>query len=71
MPAGSSIQGGGTLVLGQEQDSVGGDFDLGQAFSGKIYELNVFKVRFPPIVYLKHVGYESCYHEYRSTTAAN
>jgi len=31
-----TIASGGTLVLGQEQDAVGGSFDAGQAFSGNL-----------------------------------
>ena len=34
---------GGTLVLGQEQDSPGGGFDINQAFGGEIYRLEIFK----------------------------
>ncbi|KAL5246889.1 hypothetical protein ACHWQZ_G018932 [Mnemiopsis leidyi] len=37
--AGATIKGGGTLVLGQEQDAVGGSFDLNQAFSGSLDQL--------------------------------
>ena len=33
---------GGTLVVGQDQDSLGGGFALNQAFGGEIYQLNVF-----------------------------
>ena len=33
---------GGTLVLGQEQDNEGGDFDLRQAYVGSLYALNVW-----------------------------
>jgi hypothetical protein len=32
----TTIASGGTLVLGQEQDAVGGGFDAGQAFSGNM-----------------------------------
>merc|ERR1712226_351254 len=34
---------GGNLILGQEQDSVGGGFDVNQAFRGEMYNLNIFK----------------------------
>jgi len=33
---------GGTLIIGQEQDTVGGRFDLNQAFGGELHHLNVF-----------------------------
>eukprot|EP00116_Pleurobrachia_bachei_P003565 sb/3463827/ len=32
----------GTLVLGQEQDSLGNAFDVTQAFAGQLFNLNVF-----------------------------
>ncbi len=38
----STISTGGTLVLGQEQDTVGGGFSASQAFTGSIDELAVF-----------------------------
>ena len=38
----SSIGAGGTLVIGQDQDSLGGGFDKNQAFGGELYQLNVF-----------------------------
>jgi len=41
-PTGQTIL-GGTLVLGQEQDSQGGSFDVNQVFHGEMYQLNVFK----------------------------
>jgi len=41
-PAGR-IRLGGTLVLGQEQDSVGGRFDIRDVFSGEMHNINVFK----------------------------
>jgi len=34
---------GGTLVLGQEQDSVGGSFQISDVFNGEMYNMNVFK----------------------------
>ncbi len=40
--AGNPIQSGGTLALGQEQDSVGGGFVAAQQFSGKIADVQVF-----------------------------
>ena len=33
---------GGTLILGQEQDSVGGGFTINQSFGGEIYGLQMF-----------------------------
>ncbi|VAX04078.1 Alkaline phosphatase [hydrothermal vent metagenome] len=46
--AGNPIQAGGTLTLGQEQDSVGGGFASNQEFSGTIAEVQIFnEVRSP------------------------
>ncbi|XP_020607079.1 C-reactive protein 1.4-like [Orbicella faveolata] len=39
---GHTIRQGGTLVLGQEQDSVGGDFDASQSFQGMLSYVNVW-----------------------------
>ena len=39
---GYTIQGGGSLVLGQEQDSVGGGFDSSQSFQGSLTNVNVW-----------------------------
>jgi len=39
---GYSITDGGTLVIGQEQDSVGGGFDADQAFTGALDDVAVF-----------------------------
>jgi hypothetical protein len=39
---GSTIENGGTLILGQEQDSVGGGFDASQAYKGLIDEVRVW-----------------------------
>jgi len=39
---GSTIAPGGILVLGQDQDSYGGGFDVNQAFGGDMHLLNVF-----------------------------
>ncbi|HEY3723659.1 MAG TPA: PQQ-dependent sugar dehydrogenase [Acidimicrobiia bacterium] len=41
--AGTSLTGGGALVLGQEQDSVGGGFDPAQAFLGKLDEFALYR----------------------------
>ena len=40
-PEGRQLLLGGTLVLGQEQDSPGGTFDINQSFGGEIYETNI------------------------------
>ena len=39
---GQTIQGGGSLVLGQEQDSVGGSFSSYQSFQGSLTNVNVW-----------------------------
>ncbi|XP_002731864.2 uncharacterized protein LOC100373759 [Saccoglossus kowalevskii] len=39
---GVTLQGGGSLYLGQEQDSVGGSFDTNQAFIGQITKFNMW-----------------------------
>ena len=36
------IRGGGALVLGQEQDSVGGRFDANQCFIGEMTGVNIW-----------------------------
>jgi len=38
----STIRSGGILILGQDQDSYGGSFDVNQAFGGDLYQVNVF-----------------------------
>jgi len=38
----TGIASGGILVLGQEQDSFGGTFDINQSFGGDLQQLNVF-----------------------------
>jgi hypothetical protein len=40
--AGGSITAGGALVLGQEQDTVGGGFELSQAFLGNLDEVALY-----------------------------
>ncbi len=42
LQTGSSIGGGGTLVLGQEQDSVGGSFEPTQRFIGSLDDVSVY-----------------------------
>lgn len=39
---GHTIRQGGTLTLGQEQDSVGGDFDETQSFQGMLANVNIW-----------------------------
>ena len=39
---GHTIGEGGTLVLGQDQDSVGGDFEADQSFQGMLSNVNVW-----------------------------
>ncbi|XP_077862308.1 neuronal pentraxin-2-like [Saccoglossus kowalevskii] len=39
---GATLQGGGSLYLGQEQDSFGGSFDTHQAFVGQITKFNMW-----------------------------
>ena len=36
------IRGGGILVLGQEQDSMGGSFDANQCFIGEMTGVNIW-----------------------------
>lgn len=46
------IQGGGVMVLGQEQDSLGGSFSPEEAFTGDLSQLNVWdKVLTPQDIY--------------------
>ena len=44
---GYTIQGGGSLVLGQDQDSVGGGFDSSQSFQGSLTNVNVWSFVLP------------------------
>ena len=39
---GHTIRQGGTLVLGQDQDSVGGGFDSTQSFQGMLSNVNIW-----------------------------
>ena len=41
-PSGRKLTSNGNLVLGQEQDSVGGGFQSSQAFGGELQKLNMF-----------------------------
>ena len=36
------IRGGGTLVLGQDQDSLGGTFSASQSFIGRMANVNIW-----------------------------
>lgn len=46
------IKGGGVMVLGQEQDSLGGSFSPEEAFTGDLSQLNVWdKVLTPKDIY--------------------
>ena len=44
---GHVIQAGGSLVLGQEQDSTGGKFQESQSFQGSLTNLNVWSYVLP------------------------
>ncbi|XP_078059604.1 C-reactive protein-like [Mustelus asterias] len=39
---GGTVLGGGSIILGQEQDSVGGAFDIRQSFVGEITDVNMW-----------------------------
>ena len=39
---GHVIRGGGVLILGQEQDSLGGSFDANQCFIGELTGVNIW-----------------------------
>ena len=42
MSIGKKIHGGGTWVLGQDQDSIGGGFDVDDSFRGELTMLHVW-----------------------------
>ncbi|XP_078379429.1 neuronal pentraxin-1-like [Oculina patagonica] len=44
---GYTISGGGSLVLGQDQDSLGGSFDSSQSFQGSLTNVNVWSYVLP------------------------
>lgn len=44
---GHTIRAGGSLVLGQEQDSLGGSFDSNQSFQGSLTNVNVWSYVLP------------------------
>ncbi|XP_038636275.1 C-reactive protein-like [Scyliorhinus canicula] len=39
---GGQLRGGGTMILGQEQDKVGGKFDVKQCFVGEVTDVNMW-----------------------------
>jgi hypothetical protein len=41
LAAGATLDAGGTLILGQEQDSVGGGFESIEAFQGTLYDVRI------------------------------
>ena len=52
---GHTIRQGGTLVLGQEQDSVGGDFQKSQSFQGMLSNVHVWD-RVLPATQIKEIS---------------
>jgi len=54
----TSVRAGGILILGQEQDSYGGSFDLSQSYGGDLYQMNVFSRKLPveDLVRMYHGG---------------
>lgn len=46
--SGEKIQGGGILVIGQEQDAYGGTFDVNQSFVGKMATVNIWSKAMSP-----------------------
>jgi Ca2+-binding RTX toxin-like protein/uncharacterized surface protein with fasciclin (FAS1) repeats len=53
---GESLQGGGTLVFGQEQDSNGGGFDPNQTFSGTLTQARIFDEVRDPVEIAQNAG---------------
>lgn len=47
-PTGSKLPAGGTLVLGLEQDCLGGCWEKGEEYGGEIYGLQILKRRLTP-----------------------
>lgn len=43
--AGRKVKAGGIIVLGQDQDSLGGNFAANQAFGGELYNMNIMNRR--------------------------
>ena len=59
---GYTIRAGGSLVLGQEQDSVGGGFDSTQSFQGTLTNVNVWSYVLPASLCqsLAYQGWGTC-----------
>ncbi|XP_032235728.2 uncharacterized protein LOC5510676 [Nematostella vectensis] len=56
MKSGVKIGGGGSLVLGQDQDSVGGGFDVTQVFIGTLSNFDMWDVALPDDI-IQSMGY--------------
>ncbi|MGN6136039.1 MAG: cadherin domain-containing protein, partial [Aureliella sp.] len=55
LKAGVTLAGGGTLVVGQDQDSVDGGFDANQSFAGTLYDVRLWSdARSPEEIALNH-----------------
>ncbi|MCK4891209.1 MAG: laminin G domain-containing protein, partial [Candidatus Pacebacteria bacterium] len=54
LQAGATLTQGGSLVIGQEQDSVGGGFQLSQAFLGLLDEVRIYSRVLPESEVLQH-----------------
>jgi len=57
---GASITAGGTVVLGQEQDSIGGGFNAGQSFRGLLDEVAVFDSVLSDVQIAQHFEAATC-----------
>lgn len=57
---GHTIRGGGCLILGQEQDSLGGEFNAGESFQGYLVNLNVWSYVLPEHAINQQSGAQSC-----------
>lgn len=60
LSVGATIDPGGTLVLAQEQDCVGGCFDAGQRFIGDMDEVAIFSRVLSPTEVLEHYRTVTC-----------
>ena len=58
MPTGALLIDSGGLILGQEQDSVGGNFDINQDYEGYLDELKIFDVPIDDARVLQIYNYE-------------
>lgn len=56
---GVKVRAGGNLVIGQEQDTVGGRFDANQAYVGKLYNINIwdYALNSTEVAYLYETGF--------------